>query len=160
MKAILAILLVTIGLLLAGCTADGAQNGAASSGGLKADAVSAPSAPAPGGMMNRQPPAGMMGRMMNGAYVITMTAGDFKFTPGTDAPISVKKGVPVKLLITSTDVEHGIAIPGLKINQKLPVGQQTAVEFTPDKTGTFPFRCSVPCGDGHRDMIGVLEVTD
>ena len=37
-------------------------------------------------------------------------------------------------------------------------GQETRVDLTPDKVGTFSFHCDVFCGDGHEDMEGTLIV--
>jgi cytochrome c oxidase subunit 2 len=53
---------------------------------------------------------------------------------------------------------HGIAIPGLKIDERLENGKEVVVSFTPAKAGSFPFRCSVMCGPGHTDMRGELIV--
>ncbi len=93
----------------------------------------------------------------DGVQTITMTAENFVFSPNT---ITVKKGVPVRILATSKDVGHSLAIPGLQINTNMPVGQQVEVDFTPNQTGTFPFRCAVFCGSGHRGMTGTIVVTD
>jgi cytochrome c oxidase subunit II len=88
---------------------------------------------------------------------IKITAKQFAFEPKT---ISVKKGKPVRLLITSTDVEHGFALEDLGINQKIKANATTTVEFTPTRVGRFPFSCSVYCGADHEEMSGELIVTD
>ena len=84
-----------------------------------------------------------------------MTAKQFSFTPGT---IEVNKGDKVRLIVTSTDVPHGIAIPEYGINQRLEPGNPVTIEFTADKQGTFTAFCSVICGAGHRDMKGKIIV--
>lgn len=86
-----------------------------------------------------------------------MTARQFEFEP---KQITVQKGKPVRLLITSTDVEHGFAIEELRINKKLKANAVTVVEFTPTRVGRFPFECSVICGSGHDEMSGELVVTE
>ena len=86
---------------------------------------------------------------------IPMTAKKFRFEP--DA-ITVRKGERVRLLITSTDVNHGFAIPELDINSELKAGATTTVEFVAAKAGRFPFVCSVYCGSGHSVMKGMLVV--
>ncbi len=86
-----------------------------------------------------------------------VTAQSFSFQPAT---ITVKKGDRVRLLATSTDVDHGIAIPDFGVNANMPVGEQKTIEFTADKAGTFTFFCSVFCGSGHRSMTGQLIVTE
>ena len=88
---------------------------------------------------------------------IKMTARQFEFEPRV---ITVQKGRPVKLLITSTDVEHGFAVAELGISKKLKENAVTVVEFTPERVGRFPFECSVMCGSGHDEMTGELVVTD
>src|SRR3989344_5219597 len=86
---------------------------------------------------------------------ISMTAKKFEFNPST---ITVKKADQVKLTIKSLDVTHGFSIPDLNVNANLDAGKETVVEFTPDKTGTFTFVCSVFCGSGHSGMKGTLIV--
>lgn len=38
------------------------------------------------------------------------------------------------------------------------MGEENAVEFVADKSGTFPFYCNVFCGGGHKEMQGKLIV--
>ena len=87
--------------------------------------------------------------------LIGVTARQWAFEPST---ITVKLGQKVTLNITSTDVTHGIGIPDFGVNTNLEAGKTSAVTFTPDKTGSFTFFCSVFCGSGHRDMKGTLVV--
>jgi len=84
-----------------------------------------------------------------------MTAKQFAFDPAT---IEVNKGDKVRLVVTSTDVPHGIAIPEYGINERLDVGKPVTIEFTADKQGTFTAFCSVICGAGHKDMKGKIIV--
>jgi cytochrome c oxidase subunit 2 len=88
---------------------------------------------------------------------IKVTARQFGFEPKL---ITVEKGKPVRLLITSVDVQHGFAIEELGINKKLKANAVTVVEFTPPRVGRFPFECSVMCGSGHDEMTGELVVTE
>ncbi len=88
---------------------------------------------------------------------IKISARRFEFEPKL---ITVQKGNPVRLLITSTDVQHGFAIEELGIDKKLKPGAITVVEFTPTRVGRFPFACSVMCGSGHDEMTGELVVTE
>lgn len=85
----------------------------------------------------------------------TMTAKQWSFDPAT---ITVKKGDTVKLSVKSIDVDHGFAISSFGVNKPLTPGQTTEVEFVADKTGSFPFFCSVFCGSGHGGMRGTLVV--
>ena len=84
-----------------------------------------------------------------------MTAKQFAFEPST---IEVNKGDKVRLIVTSTDVPHGIAIPEYGINQRLDPGIPATIEFTADKQGTFSAYCSVACGSGHKNMKGKIIV--
>jgi len=89
--------------------------------------------------------------------VIHMTAKRFEYTPNE---ITVKKGVPVILEITSLDRDHGFKIPELGIRADVKPGETTRVRIVADHTGRFEFRCDVFCGSGHEDMEGELVVVD
>lgn len=88
---------------------------------------------------------------------IRMTARKFEFDPQT---ITVQRGRPVKLVVTSADVDHGFAIKEFGINEKIEAKKTKVIEFTPEQTGRFKFRCSVYCGEGHEDMLGELVVEE
>lgn len=90
-------------------------------------------------------------------HEIQVTAKKYEFSPN---PIRVKKGEPVRLIITATDHDHGIQLDAFHIKQKLKKGVPATIEFTPDKAGTFPFKCSVFCGLGHGGMKGELVVEE
>jgi cytochrome c oxidase subunit II len=90
-------------------------------------------------------------------HEIRMTAKKYEFSPN---PVHVKKGEHVRLVITATDRDHGIKSDAFHIDQKLKKGEPTPIEFTADKAGTFPFKCSVVCGFGHGRMKGTLVVDE
>ena len=85
----------------------------------------------------------------------TMTSKQFAFEP---AVIEVSKGDRVRLVVTSLDVPHGIAIPEYGINERLDPGKPATIEFTAGKEGTFTAFCSVFCGSGHSNMKGKIIV--
>lgn len=88
--------------------------------------------------------------------VIKMTVKRFEFSRKT---ITVKKGVPVVIEITSLDVPHGFAIPDFQARAEIVMpGQVTRVRFTPDRAGEFPYLCDVFCGEKHEDLNGMLTV--
>ena len=89
--------------------------------------------------------------------VVKLTAKKFDFTPGE---ITVKKGQPVVLELTSTDRVHGFSLPEFKLTARIEPGKVSRVVFTPDKTGQFTFSCNIFCGSGHEDMAGKLIVTE
>ena len=88
--------------------------------------------------------------------VIAVTAKQFEFDP---KEITVKRGAPVLLKLTSLDRLHGFNCPDLGIRSDITPGKTTEVRFTPDKTGTFAFFCDVYCGSGHGHMNGKITVT-
>jgi len=78
---------------------------------------------------------------------ITVEAGSYYFKPNV---IQVKKGEPVKITITNKGGFHDFAIDAFSVkSEMIPSGGSTTVEFTPDKTGSFEFYCSV---GNHRAM--------
>jgi len=86
---------------------------------------------------------------------IQMIAKQFEFAPSR---ITVKKGDTVRLIVTSTDVMHGIAIPEFGVDQALPPNEPETIEFVADKTGEFSYICNVYCGSSHSAMRGTLVV--
>jgi cytochrome c oxidase subunit 2 len=89
--------------------------------------------------------------------VIHVAASKFEYTP---SEITLRKGVPVVLEITSLDRDHGFKVPELGIRADVKPGETTRVRIVPDRTGRFEFRCDVFCGSGHDDMAGELIVVD
>ena len=90
-------------------------------------------------------------------HEVAVTARKFEFTPN---PVRVSKGEHVRLVITAVDHDHGFKLDAFGINQSIKKGTSVTIEFTADKAGTFPFRCSVFCGLGHAGMKGVLIVSE
>jgi len=88
---------------------------------------------------------------------IAITAKRFDFTPGE---ITVKKGVPVTIVLTSKDVDHGVKFKDFNVTLNAKKGETKEIMFTPDKTGTFIGQCSVFCGSGHGSMKMTLHVTE
>ena len=85
----------------------------------------------------------------------TITAKDWKFSPST---IIVNQGDKVILKITSADVTHSFLLKDYGINTKLEPNKTQTIEFIADKFGVFPFRCGVPCGAGHKEMVGTFVI--
>jgi cytochrome c oxidase subunit 2 len=89
--------------------------------------------------------------------VIRISASTFEFTPSR---ITVKKGEPVLLELTSKDRHHGFKLAQFHIQVDIKPGAVEHVRLVPDKTGTFTFFCDVFCGGGHEDMSGIIEVIE
>lgn len=81
--------------------------------------------------------------------VIEITAKKFEFTP---SEITLKKGEPVILRLTSSDRVHGFFSKALKFDTDVPPGKTTDVAVTPDATGDFAIICDHYCGSGHGSM--------
>lgn len=88
---------------------------------------------------------------------IHITAKKFEFTPDT---ITLKKGEPVVLVLSSKDRKHGFSLRGFGIRGDVNPGASARLQFTPNKTGKFTFSCDVFCGEGHEDMTGTVVVTE
>jgi uncharacterized protein len=83
---------------------------------------------------------------------IYMTQNYNGYTPNR---FTVKKGVPVKWVVNSVDsysCAAGIYSAPLGINQNLIPGENI-IKFTPDKTGTVKFTCSMGMYTGYIDVI-------
>jgi cytochrome c oxidase subunit 2 len=81
----------------------------------------------------------------------------FAYAP---AEITLKKGEPVVLVLTTEDVAHGLKFKELNLNSKFEKGKPSELAFTPDKAGDFVGHCSVFCGSGHGSMTLTLHVTE
>jgi|SRR5581483_751170 len=92
-----------------------------------------------------------------GEPIVHLTAKKFEYAP---SEITLRKGVPVILEITSLDRDHGFKVPALGIRADVKAGATTRVRIVPDRTGRFAFRCDVFCGSGHEDMSGELVVVE
>ena len=88
---------------------------------------------------------------------ITVTAKKYEFTPNR---IELKAGEPVEITFESLDTEHGFVCPDLKL-EKITYKKDSPgkVAFTPEKAGTYPFKCAKFCGLGHSKMKGEFVVT-
>lgn len=89
--------------------------------------------------------------------VIKMSGDKFRFSQDT---ITVKKGQPVRITLTSVDMPHNFAVDELGVQGEIfQPGQTGNTDFTPDKVGEFEFYCAV---GQHRQkgMVGKLKVID
>jgi cytochrome c oxidase subunit II len=84
-----------------------------------------------------------------GPQVIKIVAGKFHFTPDH---ITLEKGQPVTLRLTSSDETHGFMLRALKIDTDVKPGKITEITVTPTSTGTFKAICDHYCGLGHGNM--------
>jgi cytochrome c oxidase subunit 2 len=87
--------------------------------------------------------------------VIKILARRFTYTPNK---LSLKRGVPVVLELTSADVLMGFNAPDFDARADIIPGQTARVRLVPDKVGTFTFLCDIFCGSGHETMSGTITV--
>jgi cytochrome c oxidase subunit 2 len=90
-----------------------------------------------------------------GEKVIRIVAKKFEYTPGE---ITLEKGVPVVLELTTEDVTMGFYAPDFKVDVEIVPGRTVQVRLAPDTIGSFEFSCDVFCGDGHEGMSGTIHV--
>lgn len=88
---------------------------------------------------------------------IEITAKRFSYNPGE---ITLKKGQPVVIVLTSADVAHGFRIAELKVDFHVDAGGTKEVRVTPQRTGDFVAHCSVFCGPGHASMAMKVHVVN
>ena len=67
---------------------------------------------------------------------------------------------PAILQITATDVIHGYAIVPMRIQQDAIPGTDIPMWFRPLRTMETSVVCAQLCGEGHGDMVGVMEVVN
>jgi cytochrome c oxidase subunit 2 len=89
--------------------------------------------------------------------VIRIDAKRFDYTPGE---LTLKKGEPVILELTSRDVLMGFNLPDFNLRADMVPDKVTRVRFVPDKTGSFTFLCDIFCGSKHEEMNGRLTVVE
>lgn len=88
---------------------------------------------------------------------IAVVAKRYSFEP---AEITVHKGQPVTLELTSTDVSHGLEVNELGIKTDFKKDKPAEVSFTPESAGTFTGKCSHFCGMGHGSMKLKIHVVE
>lgn len=90
--------------------------------------------------------------------VVNVTASNWKWELDKT---EVKKGQPVKLVVSGKEGLHGLNIMGAdaKIKNIAP-GKTETVTFTPNEAGDLKLICSVACGTGHSTMTTTLKVVD
>ena len=89
--------------------------------------------------------------------VIKITAKRFDYTPGK---LTLKKGEPVVLELSTSDVLMGFNLPDFNVRADIVPDKVVQVRFVPDKTGTFTFVCDIFCGTKHEEMNGTITVVD
>lgn len=79
---------------------------------------------------------------------IKVTVSDRGFVP---AQITVKRGVPVTLLVTretEATCATELVIEGAGVRKQLPLNQEVSVTFTPEKKGELHYSCPMDMVSG------------
>jgi len=96
-------------------------------------------------------------RASDNPKVIEITAKKFEFSP---SEITIKKGEPVILRLTSADRVHGFMSKPLKIDTDIADGKTTDVAVNPATAGDFTVICDHYCGTGHGNMKMKVTVVE
>lgn len=91
------------------------------------------------------------------ARVVRVEVSNWAFTPPV---ITAKVGEKVTLTLVGVSGNHGLLAPDLGLDVKVNEGETVSVELSTDRPGTFPFRCNVFCGEGHKDMTGAITIAE
>jgi cytochrome c oxidase subunit II len=88
---------------------------------------------------------------------IEVVARKYSFEP---SKIEVKAGEPVEITFRSEDTKHGFVCKELGLEKVVFTKEEPAtVAFTPERPGTYRFKCARFCGLGHGRMKGEIVVT-
>ncbi len=86
---------------------------------------------------------------------IAVTMRRYKIEPEV---IHLKRGEPVRFVVTTADVQHGFTVPDLGIREPVNPGHPAVFDFTPRTAGSFEVKCGILCGPGHDTMKATLVV--
>ena len=79
----------------------------------------------------------------------------FGYSP---SEIHVNQGDKVRINLATRDVAHSFTLPDFDFSISARFNHPSTGEFIADKKGIYNWFCNIPCGEGHRDMRGMLVV--
>ncbi|MGD0382794.1 MAG: cytochrome c oxidase subunit II [Thermoguttaceae bacterium] len=83
----------------------------------------------------------------------------FKYPDGhVDEVLHVPLDEPVRLIMTSQDVIHGLYIPAFRINMDVVPGRYNKIWFRAVEPGEYQLYCTQYCGTSHSDMTTKVVV--
>jgi cytochrome c oxidase subunit 2 len=88
---------------------------------------------------------------------IEIKAKQFQFLP---SEITLKKGEPVILRLSTEDRTHGFLLKSFKIDTDIPPGKVTDIAVTPTVSGQYVVICDHYCGTGHGNMRMKVTVVE
>jgi heme/copper-type cytochrome/quinol oxidase subunit 2 len=84
-----------------------------------------------------------------------LDASRFQYSP---AILKVNPGDTVTIVLSTTDVMHGLSIEGYNLETMAQPARQGTITFVADRNGVYRFHCTVVCGNMHPFMTGKLVV--
>lgn len=88
-------------------------------------------------------------------YHIYMVAYAFGFRP---EKMEIPAGATVRFHVTSSDVVHGLEIPGTNVNMMVVPGEINEFSYTFKEKGEYLVLCNEYCGIGHEFMATTILV--
>ena len=91
-------------------------------------------------------------------YDISVTASrwnwSFLYPNGVrSSELHSAKGIPTKLVMTSTDVLHSLYLRDFRVKQDVVPGRNAVVWYEATKAGEYDLQCTEYCGKNHSDML-------
>src|SRR5262249_32211464 len=72
--------------------------------------------------------------------------------------LSLHKGETMRLVLTTSDVEHCFAVDELRVEKRIVPGRATELDLTPDRAGNYRFYCCLE--SGNEKLHGRLSVEE
>lgn len=99
------------------------------------------------------------------SYEIKVTAQmfswSFQYPDGTvSGELTVPKGRPVKLVMSSQDVIHSFFVAEFRVKQDVVPGLYTTLWFEANKTMETALQCTEYCGEKHSNMLTKVTVLE
>jgi cytochrome c oxidase subunit II len=99
---------------------------------------------------------------VDGAAIVAPPAGSDVYLQASQFAwrpvLQLEVGETYRLLVSSTDVQHGLSLQPVNLNFQVLPGYLSVIEITPNETGEFPIVCNEYCGLGHHLMTGLIVV--
>jgi cytochrome c oxidase subunit 2 len=87
---------------------------------------------------------------------------EFEYPSGDRAPgeLTLEKGRPYKMIISSDDVLHSFFIPEFRLKRDAVPGQYSFIAFTPTVAGKAQVFCAEYCGTSHSGMLATVNILE
>lgn len=87
---------------------------------------------------------------------------EFEYPSGDREPgeLTLEKGRPYKMIISSEDVLHSFYIPEFRMKRDAVPGQYSFIQFTPTKAGDAHVFCAEYCGTSHSGMLATIKILE